>query len=124
MSNPAIRNAIRTYMKDQVKDEKWLDGLAACVLSAAAKSNTGETERTMEEHIQEVQRLQEFALSEACGPSYDVAKGIAHTYETSIEAAKRLCEIYFNIAVEVIGEDEVRLRRDRIIKEINNGNTV
>jgi hypothetical protein len=28
------------------------------------------------------------------------------------EAAKKVCEIYFNIAAEVIGEDEVRRRRD------------
>ena len=32
-----------------------------------------------------------------------------------IEAAKELCEIYFNIAAEIIGEDEVRKRRDEVI---------
>lgn len=27
-------------------------------------------------------------------------------------AAEKLCELYFNIAAEVLGEDEVRRRRD------------
>jgi len=38
-------------------------------------------------------------------------------YQASqIKLAKKLCEIYFNIAAAEIGEDEVRRRRDEIIK--------
>lgn len=33
-----------------------------------------------------------------------------------IEAARKLCEIYFNIAAETIGEDAVRAKRDELIK--------
>ena len=33
-----------------------------------------------------------------------------------IKSAKELCEIYFKIAADEIGEKEVRLRRDKIIK--------
>jgi len=39
-----------------------------------------------------------------------------------IEAAKKLCEIYFDIASAYIGEDEVCIQRDeRIAKEADNG---
>jgi hypothetical protein len=37
-----------------------------------------------------------------------------------IEKAKQLCEIYFNIASDIIGEDQVRKLRCIKIKEINN----
>ena len=33
----------------------------------------------------------------------------------NLTAAQQLCEIYFEIAAEAIGEDEVRKRRDAII---------
>ena len=35
----------------------------------------------------------------------------------NIEAAQKLCKIYFDIATEAIGEDNVRLKRDKIIGE-------
>jgi hypothetical protein len=35
-------------------------------------------------------------------------------------AAQKLCEVYFNIAAEVIGEDEVRKRRDEAIDAAHN----
>ena len=40
----------------------------------------------------------------------------------SLEAAQKVCEIYFNIASEAIGEDEVRRRRDAVLaKDFANG---
>jgi len=36
----------------------------------------------------------------------------------TLAAAKQLCEIYFNIAAEAIGEDEVRKKRDQILDEL------
>lgn len=32
-----------------------------------------------------------------------------------LKAAERLCKIYFDIAAEILGEDEVRKRRDAAI---------
>lgn len=40
---------------------------------------------------------------------------VERVYMKQKEAAKELCKIYFEIASEAIGEDEVRRRRDKII---------
>jgi hypothetical protein len=37
---------------------------------------------------------------------------VNETHRKELAAAQKVCEIYFNIAAEVIGEDEVRRRRD------------
>lgn len=34
------------------------------------------------------------------------------------KAAQRLCELYFNIAAEAVGEDEVRRRRDAALTKL------
>ena len=40
-------------------------------------------------------------------------------YGRDIEAARKLCEIYFDIAAEIIGPEAVRARRDEILKDSN-----
>ena len=45
------------------------------------------------------------------------------TAQTHIDAAQRLCEIYFNIAAKAIGEDAVRTQRDAMIDTIVTKNT-
>ena len=39
-----------------------------------------------------------------------------NTLQAQLTAAQKLCEIYFNIAAEAIGEDVVRAKRDAALK--------
>ena len=42
---------------------------------------------------------------------------IIEEQKQEIEASKKLCEIYFNIAAEAIGEEQVRSIRDEALKD-------
>lgn len=42
---------------------------------------------------------------------------IANRKAIQLDAAKELCEIYFNIASEVIGEEAVREKRDKVLND-------
>jgi hypothetical protein len=44
--------------------------------------------------------------------------GLNENAESVLEAAKKLCKVYFDIAAKAIGEDEVRKQRDEIIAKI------
>jgi hypothetical protein len=43
---------------------------------------------------------------------YSLAQIIKNAHNSELDAAMKVCELYFNIAAEAIGEDEVRRRRD------------
>jgi len=45
---------------------------------------------------------------------------LTHKLAVEREAAQKLCEIYFNIAEEAVGEDEVRRKRDEAMAKVVN----
>jgi len=51
------------------------------------------------------------------GTSGDMVDDILSDWSESEKHCKELCEIYFNIAAELIGEQNVRLKRDAIINK-------
>jgi hypothetical protein len=57
----------------------------------------------------------------AADPSPTPAPREPTAYLGNLKAAQQLCEIYFEIAAEEIGEDEVRHRRDKRIAAMAEG---
>lgn len=52
------------------------------------------------------------------GAPSDTLLSIAHQLARELVAAERLCEIYFTIATSQLSEEEVRNRRDSMIREM------
>ena len=48
----------------------------------------------------------------------EVEQALSDNLQSKVIEAEHLCEIYFNIASSLIGEDEVRRIRDEAIKEV------
>ncbi len=51
-----------------------------------------------------------------------VGQACREAYKHGVQKSQRMCEIYFHIAAEVMGEEEVRKRRDYMVEKDQENN--
>ena len=64
----------------------------------------------------EISRLNDLLVNSKVAGMIDKQREEIATKDAELAACKKLCEIYFNIAAEAIGEEQVRALRDKAVK--------